>query len=176
MKPLTERAVRIDTEMPVHIPTLDGQAIAETILIKVPALRDLETGEITLTGEALQMLDKVKARLMGVLLPSEIKSLRGQFDFTQTEMSDLLGIGEKTYTRWETGRERPSQSLNRLLVALWEGRLNPASLRAMRQPTFPWYERITGDCPCGSEHKPTPIAANAEMEEGVPNEICGAAA
>jgi DNA-binding transcriptional regulator YiaG len=165
MKPLTERAVRIETEMPVHIPTPDGTKVAETIMVKVPALKDPATGEVYLTGEALAMMDKVKARHMGILLPSEIKELRLRIGRTQLQMSELLGIGEKTYTRWETGRERPSQSLNRMLVALWEGRLNVAGLRAQRQPNFPWHETIRGACPCGAEHKPQVIAANAEATE-----------
>jgi DNA-binding transcriptional regulator YiaG len=175
MKPLNERAVRIEIEMPVHIPTPDGKKVAETIMVKVPALKDPGTGDVYLGGEALRMLDKVKARRMGVLLPHEIKDLRGQFSLSQREMSALLGIGEKTCTRWETGRERPSQSLNRLLVAMWEGRLNLASLRAMRQPSFPWYERIKGNCPCGSEHKPRLIATSPQGDKD-PYEPCSIAA
>ena len=167
MNPLMKRRIPIQTEMPVHIPTPDGTKVAETIMVKVPAHKDPATGEVYLTGEALQMLDKAKARRMGVLLPREIKKLRDQFDLSQREMSSILGIGEKTYTRWETGRERPSHSLNRLLVALWEGRLNLASLRSMRQPPFPWYERITGTCPCGSEHKARAIETSPLVEEAL---------
>jgi DNA-binding transcriptional regulator YiaG len=175
MKPITERAIPFETEMPVHIPTADGKKVAETIMVKVPALKDPVTGEVYLTGEALQILDKAKARRMGVLLPMEIKTLRNQLGLSQKEMSSLLEIGEKTYTRWETGRERPSHSLNRLLVALWEGRLNVASLRSMRQPVYAWYERITGVCPCGNEHKPRSIEASPPAVEAL-NEDCGLAA
>jgi DNA-binding transcriptional regulator YiaG len=176
MKPLREGAVPVETEMPVHIPTPDGKKVAETITVKVPALKDLKTGELYLTGEALHILDKIKARRMGVLLPTEIKELREQLGLSQREISVVLGIGEKTYTRWETGRERPSHSLNRLLVALWEGRINLGSFRSMRQPAFPWYERITKPCPCGTKHEPMPIPANAEIQEEVPNESLAAAA
>jgi DNA-binding transcriptional regulator YiaG len=160
----TDRMIRLKTEIPVHIPTPDGKGIAETIMVRVPALRDPKTQEIFLTGEALHMLDKAKARHMGVLLPDEIKELRQRLEVTQKDMSNLLGIGEKTYTRWEAGRGRPTQSSNKILVALWEGHITVESLRSMRQPAFPWFDRIDGECPCGSDHRPTSIAANSGME------------
>lgn len=168
-------AIPIEAEMPVHVPTPDGKKVAETIMVRVPALKNTETGEVYLTGEALQILDKAKARRMGVLIPTEIRELRRQFGLTQSEMSDLLMTGQKTYTRWETGRERPSQSLNRMLVALWEGRLNLAGLRAMRQPSFAWYELVASACPCGNDHKPRLIEAPPRVEEES-NEHCGLAA
>jgi len=164
MNAIDEGNVPIETEMPVHIPTPDGESIAETITVKVPALRNPTTGEVYLTGEALKIMDKAKARLMGVLLPTEIKELRSRIGITQREMSDLLGIGEKTYTRWESGRERPSQSLNRLLVALWEGRLSIGDLLASRQQRFSWFGRINAACFRGprDEHRPEPIGFVAE--------------
>ena len=140
-------------------------------MVKVPALKDTVTGEVYLTGEALEIMDKAKARLMGVLLPTEIKELRSRMDLTQRQMCDLLGIGEKTYTRWESGRERPSQSLNRLLAALWEGRLSSGDLLVCRQPAYSWFGRINVICPYGprGEHKPQsiPVAVTADSDKGV---------
>jgi DNA-binding transcriptional regulator YiaG len=161
---IDESKIPIETEMPVYIPTPDGKSIAETITVKVPALKDPATGEVYLTGEALEIMDKAKARLMGVLLPTEIKELRSRTGMTQREMSNLLGIGEKTYTRWESGRERPSQSLNRLLVALWEGRLSIGDLLASRRQDFSWFGRINVSCFCGprGKHRPVPIGFVAE--------------
>jgi len=164
------RQIAIMTEMPVHIPAPDGKSVAETVMVKVPALKDTVTGEVYLTGEALEIMDKAKARLMGVLLPAEIKELRSRMDLTQRQMCDLLGIGEKTYTRWESGRERPSQSLNRLLAALWEGRLSSGDLQMARQPAYSWFGRINVICPCGprGEHKPQsiPVAIRADADKG----------
>ena len=135
---LLENAKREQVEVPVHIPTLDGKAIAETIMVKVAGMRDAKTGELFLDGEALEQLDKAKARYMGLLLPEEIKALRQRLTLTQMEMSDLLQIGEKTYTRWESGRSRPSQVLNLLLRALRDGRLDVAYLRSHRKVSFNW--------------------------------------
>lgn len=104
MKTLKERLERIEVEEPVHIPTLDGTGIAETVTAKVPAWRDPKDGEVYLDTEATAILDKVKARHMGLLTPGRIKALRKRLDLTQPQISELLQIGEKTWTRWETGR------------------------------------------------------------------------
>ena len=162
MKTLRERGIPIKTEVPVVIPTSDGNGIAETIMIEVEALKDPNDGEIYLNGETLERLDRIKARRMGILLPAEIRELRERLTMTQAQMADLLGIGEKSYSRWETGRERLSHSLNKLLATLWEGRLTVADLQATRQPAFPWFEHVGAECPRGTEHKPHVIAANAE--------------
>jgi DNA-binding transcriptional regulator YiaG len=138
MKSLSERLVREMTEVPVHIPTADGSGIAETIKVRVAASRDPKTGELFLDGEALEAIDKAKARYMGLLSPSDIKALRQGFGLSQREMSELIKIGEKTYTRWESGRERPSQSLNLILCALRDGRLTVGYLRSVHQMKFNW--------------------------------------
>lgn len=95
------------TKVAVHVPTVDGKGIAETIQVEVEGHRNPVDGEIYLTGEALETLDEVKSRHMGLLLPEEIKELREQLGITQKRMGELLQIGEKSYSRWETGRELP---------------------------------------------------------------------
>ncbi len=137
MKRLKERLQRIEVEEPVHIPTLDGAGIAETIMVKVPALRDPKNGEIYLDSDATAILDKVKARHMGLLTPDQIKALRKRLDLTQPQISELLQIGEKTWTRWETGRERPSRSINVLLCALNDGKIDVRYLQSLVDKILP---------------------------------------
>lgn len=76
MKAFKERLERIEVEEPVHIPNLDSNGIADTIKVKVPAWRDPQDGEIYLDTEATTILDKVKARHMGLLTPGQLKTLR----------------------------------------------------------------------------------------------------
>jgi len=130
---------------PVSIPTLDGKSVAETVQVKVQAWRNPKDGEIYLDGEALAELDRVKARHMGIMLPTEIKELREQLGVTQEKMADLLQIGEKSYCRWETGRERPSRSLNLLLASLNDGRIDVAYLESRLKPDFDWRGKIQQD-------------------------------
>ncbi len=116
----------------VHIPNLDGDGIAETIRIEVPVRIDPESGEEILTPEAHELIEKTKARRMGLMSPDEIRELRERFDLTQEEMSGLLQIGAKTYTRWESGRARLSRSMNVILSALRDGVVTVEYLRSLR--------------------------------------------
>lgn len=168
MKSFEERLETIRTEVPVVIPTPDGKGIAETFMVEVDAQRDPKDGEIYLDGAVLEALDRIKARRMGILLPSEIRELRTRLGMTQKEMGDLLGVAEKSYSRWETGRERLSHSLNKLVAALWEGRLTVADLQATRKPSFDWLGHVGTGCPCDAEHKPQaiPPATESTQETG----------
>lgn len=118
----------------VHIPNLDGDNTAEIITIKVQAYTDPDTGEDVLTPESMDLIEKTQARHMGLMTADEIKALRTRLSLSQDEMSDLLQIGGKTYTRWESGRARPSRSMNVMLCALRDGQLGVNYLRALRNP------------------------------------------
>ena len=63
---------------------------------------------------------------------------------TQPQISELLQIGEKTWTRWETGRERPSRSINVLLFALNDGKLDAAYLRSVARRRNDWASQAAG--------------------------------
>jgi len=117
----------------VQIPNLDGDGIAETIRIDVPVHIDPQSGEEILTAAAHELIEKTKARRMGLMLADEIRELRERFSLTQEQISELLQIGAKTYTRWESGRARPSRSLNLLLCALRDGALSLEYLRCKRE-------------------------------------------
>ena len=118
----------------VYIPNLDGDGIAETIQIEVQAYTDPETGEDVLTPESLELIEKTQARHMGLMSAGEIKELRQRLGLSQDEMSELLQIGGKSYTRWESGRARPSRSMNVLLCALRDGQMDVNYLTALRDP------------------------------------------
>ena len=136
------RREAIDIDFPVAIPTPEG-GVSETVTIKVPALRDPVDGEVYLTEDALRKIDDTKARFMGLLLPQQIKELRAYLALSQREISDLLQIGEKTWCRWESGRERPSRSLNLLLQALMDGQITVCYLRMVRNPALGCWEGAT---------------------------------
>ncbi len=120
------------TTYPVAIPTLDGKAVARTVNVDVDAWENAE-GEIFLDGDAQEKLEAVKAREMGLLTPGEIKEIRvSKLKATQKAISQWLQIGEKTWTRWESGRERPSRSMNVLLCALRDGKIDAHYLDGLR--------------------------------------------
>jgi DNA-binding transcriptional regulator YiaG len=133
MSTLKERLERVEVEEAVLIPGLGDTGIVETVHVKVPAWRDPKDGEIYLDKEATSILDKVRARHLALLTPDQIKTLRQRLRLTQARISELLQIGEKTWTRWETGRERPSRSINVLLFALNDGKIDLPYLDSLAQ-------------------------------------------
>ncbi len=120
------------TSFLVHVPNLEGDGIAESVSIEVQCFTDTETGEEVLTPESIEKIEQTKARRMGLISSDELKILRERLDLTQEGISDLLQIGAKTYTRWESGRARPSRSMNVLLCALRDGVISLEYLRALR--------------------------------------------
>tara|TARA_R110002049_G_scaffold16865_3_gene66462 strand:- start:79 stop:603 length:525 start_codon:yes stop_codon:yes gene_type:complete len=134
MKPPVPGWKAIKTKVPVHIPSIEGDQIAETIEVTVDAWVD-EEGEIYLTGESEEKLDAVKARYMGLMSPQQIRELREMLGWTQQQISERLQLGAKTWTRWETGKERPSRSMNLMLNALMDGRIDATYLDS-RHPNF----------------------------------------
>ena len=63
-----------------------------------------QCGEAVLSYELSKALDREAIKRQGMLLPEEIRQVRQQTGLSAVEMSHLLGVGEKTYTRWETGK------------------------------------------------------------------------
>lgn len=111
-------------EFEVCIPDLPGNAIAERIMVKIPLEWDEEVKQWLIGAEGNQIIEDTKARHMGLLMPEQMKELRERYDCTQTEMGELFQVGEKSWTRWETGGHRPSRSINLLIRALYEGELS----------------------------------------------------
>jgi DNA-binding transcriptional regulator YiaG len=104
----------------VGIPTVDGTGIAERVMVDVPLEWDEEIQEWLLTPEAHRIIEETQTRLMGLILPAHLRELRQRFGYSQKQMGELFQVGEKSWTRWETGRHRPSRSMSLLIRALYE--------------------------------------------------------
>lgn len=111
-------------EFEVLIPNLDGTNIAERIKVPVTLEWDEEVNEWLLTPEAHQVIEETKARRIGLLLPAQLKELRERYEYTQKVMGELFQVGEKSWTRWESGKHRPSRSINLIIRALYEGEIS----------------------------------------------------
>jgi DNA-binding transcriptional regulator YiaG len=120
--------IQIDEE--VCVPALNPNAPAHRATVSVPAKRDPLTGEVYLGDEATELLDKAHAHYRWLLTNSELRALRKTHGLTQTEIARLLQLGEKTWARWESGREYPSRALNLLILALYEGKIDRAWLES----------------------------------------------
>jgi DNA-binding transcriptional regulator YiaG len=146
----------------VVIPTADGLHVAERIPVKVPMEWDPDLQAWLITPEAEDLLESTKARYMGLVMPSELRSLRSQMSLTQSEIGDLLCIGEKTWTRWESGQQRPSQSLNLLLRAVQTGLLSVYDLRRLRMPRIDWSPVLASR---GQDFRQSVVAMDTALKE-----------
>ncbi|MGJ8650770.1 MAG: helix-turn-helix domain-containing protein [Opitutaceae bacterium] len=155
----------------VSIPTTDGESIAELISIQIPMEWDEEIQEWLMTDEGLQKVEETKARHMGLMLPAEIRGLRERLNLTQKEISEALQIGEKTWSPWENGRNRPSRSINLLLRALDDGKITIDYLKAVATTPAQWvsdahYMTFAPDTLfCSATELATDALSNEESEE-----------
>jgi len=120
------------SEETVYIPDSKGN-IVEKIPVKVPAWEDCN-GNIFLDEQAREKLDSVKARHMGLLTSDQLKNLRKYYNLSQADITNLLQTGGKSWCRWETGKERPSRSMNILLCAIYDGEITIGYLRDLLEP------------------------------------------
>lgn len=82
-----------------------------------------ECGEDMIPAHELDKLDEaIRAeyrRIVGLLSPAEIRSLRQSLGLTQEQFQVVLGVGKTTVSRWETGRVvqlKPEDNLMRAML------------------------------------------------------------
>jgi HTH-type transcriptional regulator / antitoxin MqsA len=95
---LVSRAGRYETKF-----TDRGGEIGSLVLPELQREECDACGEVFLDDSATQRLEAARRNAMGLLSASEIRELRRRLCMTQSQISSLLGIGEKTYCRWESG-------------------------------------------------------------------------
>jgi DNA-binding transcriptional regulator YiaG len=91
-------------------------------------------GQDFLTTASNEQIEIATARAMGSLHGSDIKNLRKKLKLTQLALSELIGCGKKTLSRWENRRGFPTNTYNKFLRLLDEGHLTPAQLVSIQGP------------------------------------------
>jgi len=127
MKPATYK-----TTFDVYLPATRDSEPRFLETVEVDAYRNF--GEEFLTPESSELVERVKARHLGLLTGKDIKVMRKRLGLSQKELTALLDCGDKSLSRWENGRGYPTGIVNRLLRLLDEGVLAPASLKAVSGP------------------------------------------
>ncbi len=61
--------------------------------------------------ESSRYIEQTIAEESEQLTPAELCAIRNALGVDQTEMSDILGLGGRTYHRWEKGTQYPSRSM-----------------------------------------------------------------
>lgn len=72
-------------------------------------------GEEILPAALLAELEALRIERLGYLRPDQIRAVRERAGLTQTEMAVFVGVGEKTYCRWEAGRSLQNLSSDNLI-------------------------------------------------------------
>lgn len=126
----------------IYIPATENRPAQKATTIEVQVWKDADGDEI-LTPESSELIDRTQARYMGLMLPEEIRAVRERYGLSQDDLSDLLGCGKKSLSRWENGRGYASRLVSTILRCLAEGAVTPATLRNFQLPRFDWAEKVT---------------------------------
>lgn len=78
-------------------------------------------------------LNIMKARVEGLPLPTEIRSIRKKFQLTQEQAGTILGGGARAFQKYESGEILPSRTMANLLLILQEYPQGIETLRARRK-------------------------------------------
>jgi DNA-binding transcriptional regulator YiaG len=130
----------------IYIPANEHRAAVKVETIEIEVYTD-GSGNETVTTESSILIDKTQARYMGLLAAMDIRALRERHGLSQDQLSELLGCGKKSLSRWENGREYPSQLVNTLLRLLADDVITPDDLRAVRQPLPPFPAKSKNPAP-----------------------------
>jgi putative zinc finger/helix-turn-helix YgiT family protein len=111
----------------------DGRAYR----VEIPALTVPQCGNcqaISIDHDADQQISAAFRRQAGLLAPEEIRQGRDKLGLTQKQFANLLGVGEATISRWETGAQIQQRAMDRFLrVCL----ASPAALELLRNDFQP---------------------------------------
>lgn len=91
-------------------------------------------GEQIIPEELDKALDRVRYQRLGLLSPEEIREVRKRTGLSAVDMAQALGVGEKTYTRWENGKSIQNKSNDTLIRILDKNAAVLAQLEAERSP------------------------------------------
>jgi putative zinc finger/helix-turn-helix YgiT family protein len=92
----------------------DGRAYrVEVPALTVPQCANCQA--ISIDDDADEQISVAFRRAAGLLAPEEIRHGREKLGLTQKEFANMLGVGEATVSRWETGAQIQQRALDRFL-------------------------------------------------------------
>ena len=105
----------------------------EKITFDMPGWYCDESEESIHTGEDMKvsdrMLNRLKARVEGLLEPEEIRRIRKKLHLTQEVAGLLIGGGTRAFQKYESGDLLPSRAISSALVLLDH---NPEALMVLK--------------------------------------------
>ncbi len=93
-----------------------------SVTVDMPGWYCEASGESIHTGDDMKVSDRVlnrlKARQEGLLLPEEIKRIRARLGLTQEAAGELIGGGPRAFQKYEAGDLLPSRAVASALALL----------------------------------------------------------
>jgi len=94
----------------------------QSITIDMPGWYCDQSEESIHTGDDMKMsdrgLNRLKARVEGLLEPEAIRRIRKKLGLTQALAGELIGGGPRAFQKYETGELLPSRAISSALVLL----------------------------------------------------------
>jgi putative zinc finger/helix-turn-helix YgiT family protein len=106
--------------------------------VEIPALTVPQCANcqsISIDEEADQQISAAFRREARLLAPEEIRQGREKLGLTQKQFANLLGLGEATISRWETGAQIQQRALDRFLRICFANAAAVEMLRSDFQPS-----------------------------------------
>jgi len=125
----------------IILPATEDSPAIPVEMIKVEVYDDC--GEQMLTPESSELIERTRARHMGLMHGTDIKALRQQLNVTQDQLSDHLQCGKKSLSRWENGHGYPSGMVNKVLRLLEDGAVNISDLQHASGPRLTCTDDLT---------------------------------
>ncbi len=116
--PLCEKGVIRDTVQDYSTTVKEGGHYKQIVFKNLAVEFCSNCKEVFLPKESLEIVNSERHKLRGLLSPAQLKKLRQDLGLTQTKISELLGIGKKSYLRWEKGASLQSKSMDKYLRLL----------------------------------------------------------
>ena len=105
----------------------------ESLTVDTPGRYADASSESVHTGMDMRVsdraLNRLKARVEGLLAPEEIKRVRKRLDLTQEEAGEVIGGGPRAFQKYEAGDLLPSRAVSSALRLLDQ---DPQALAALR--------------------------------------------
>ncbi|MFM8474490.1 MAG: type II TA system antitoxin MqsA family protein [Planctomycetaceae bacterium] len=72
-------------------------------------------GEEIIPDDLSKLIERTRYQRLGLLSPEQIKQVRARTGLSAVEMAQIIGAGDKSYTRWENGKSLQSKATDTLI-------------------------------------------------------------
>jgi HTH-type transcriptional regulator / antitoxin MqsA len=94
----------------------------ESVTFNMPGWYCDSSDESIHTGQDMKVsdrtLNRLKARVEGLLEPEDIRRIRKKLNISQTEAGQMIGGGPRAFQKYESGDVLPNRAISSVLVLL----------------------------------------------------------